>query len=252
MSQLIRAILVRISSIRSRADSCPAAGYARSRDCARGATAAEATPARGSREARGPFNRTARDTSRDRQRRRDAEAARRVAEGPPHKGEETWVDVATARGRRPRSPSRAAKGRGKTKDKDRDATPTMGGTIDPATDGDDTVDRSKGTGAAKGNAKGRGKGGWTPMLDRLGRIDVSYRGCPRQYLPPGARPGENLRHGDLTIRSEDAIREVLPLSDEDALEIASRMSCVRIPERGFINYRYGIQGRGSAMIFSVV
>ena len=30
------------------------AGYARSRDCARGATATEATPARGSREARGP------------------------------------------------------------------------------------------------------------------------------------------------------------------------------------------------------
>ena len=30
----------------------------------------------------GPFNREARDTSRDRQRRRDAEAARRVAEGP--------------------------------------------------------------------------------------------------------------------------------------------------------------------------
>ena len=40
------------------------------------------------------------------QRRSDAEAARRVAEG-------TWVDVATARGRR--------KARGKTKDKDRDA-----------------------------------------------------------------------------------------------------------------------------------
>ena len=37
---------------------------------------------------------------------------------------------------------------------------------------------------------------------------------------------------------------MLPPSDEDALEIASRMSYVRIPERGFINYRYGIQGRG--------
>ena len=59
---------------------------------------------------RGPFRRTARDTSRDRQRRQDAEAARRVAEGPPDRGEETWVDVATARGRQPRSPSRAAKG----------------------------------------------------------------------------------------------------------------------------------------------
>ena len=38
----------------------------------------------------------------------------------------------------------------------RDAT--MGGTIDPATDDDDTVDRSKGAGAAKGAAKERGKG----------------------------------------------------------------------------------------------
>ena len=90
----------------------------------------------------GPFYREARETSRDRQRRRDAEAARRVAEGPPDRGEETWVDVATARGRRPRSPSRAAKHRGKTKDKDRDATPTMGGTIDPASDEDDTVGRN--------------------------------------------------------------------------------------------------------------
>ena len=102
------------------------------------------------REARGPFNREARDTSRDRQRRSDAEAARRVAEG-------CWVDVATARGRRPRSPTRTAKGRGKTKDRDSDATPTMAGTIDPASDDGDTVDRSKG--AAKGAAKGRGKGG---------------------------------------------------------------------------------------------
>ena len=81
----------------------------------------------------GPFRRTARDTSRDRQRRQDAEAARRVAEGTTDRGEETWVDV----------------------------------------------DRSKGTGAAKRNAKGRGKGGWTPMLDRLGRVDVSYPGLPK-------------------------------------------------------------------------
>ena len=57
----------------------------------------------------GPFRRTARDTSRDRQRRQDAEAAIRVAEGPPDRGEETWVDVATARGRQPRSPSRRGK-----------------------------------------------------------------------------------------------------------------------------------------------
>ena len=73
------------------------------------------------RRLQGPFARPARDTS---QKRRDAEAARRVAEGRPDRGEETWVDVATARGRRPRLPSRAAKGRGKTKDKDRDATST--------------------------------------------------------------------------------------------------------------------------------
>ena len=117
--------------------SCPRAGYARGRDCARRAT----------------------------QRRRDAEAARRVVEGLPDRGDETWVDVATARGRRPRSPSRAAKGRGKTKD----ATPTMGGTIDPVSDYDDTIDTSK------------------EVLDRLGRVDVSYRGCPQQYLPEAGR-----------------------------------------------------------------
>ena len=67
-------------------------------------------------------------------------------------------------------------------------------------------------------------------------------------LATGAAQGSTcqqaLRRGDLSIRSEEAIREVLPPSDEDALEIASRMSYVRIPERGFINYRYGIQGRG--------
>ena len=74
----------------------------------------------------GPFNREARESSRDRQRRSDAEAARRVAAGTASMGEESWVDVATARGRRPRSPSRAARGRGKTKDKDRDAPTPWG------------------------------------------------------------------------------------------------------------------------------
>ena len=108
----------------------------------------------------GPFPRPARDTL---QKRRDAEAAGRVAEDRPERGEETWVEVATARGRRPRSPSRAAKGRGKAKDKDRDATllaTTMIPTIGPG---------------AKGSGKGKGyKGGWRPLLDRLGRVDVSY------------------------------------------------------------------------------
>ena len=37
---------------------------------------------------------------------------------------------------------------------------------------------------------------------------------------------------------------MLPPADEEALEMASRMRLVRIPERGFINYRPGIQGRG--------
>ena len=75
------------------------------------------------------------------------------------------MDVATARGRRPRSPSREAKGRGKTKDKDRDATPTMGGTIDPASDDDDTYDRTN-----KGPGKGKGyKGSWKPLLARSAR-----------------------------------------------------------------------------------
>ena len=188
----------------------------------------------------GPFARPARDTS---QKRRDAEAARRVAEDRPERGEETWVEVATARGRRPRSPSRAAKGRGKTKDKDRDATPTMGGTRDPVSDDDDTYDRTKGSGA-KGPGKGKGyKGGWKPLLDRLGRVDVSYRGCPREFLSEGARPGENLRQGDINVRQEDIIRQVLPASEEDALAMASEMSYVQIPERGFINHRYGIQGQ---------
>ena len=62
------------------------------------------------------------------------------------------MDVATARGRRPRSPSRAAKGRGKTKDKDRDATPIMGGTIDPVSDDDDTIDRPTLKGLVKARA----------------------------------------------------------------------------------------------------
>ena len=75
----------------------------------------------------------------------------------------------------------------------------MGGTIDPATDDDDTVDRSKKTGAVKGNAKGRGKGGCTPMLDRLGRIDVSYRGCPRRESP-------TWRSYDKEPRSATAVR----------------------------------------------
>ena len=159
----------------------------------------------------GPCARPARDTS---QRRRDAEAARRVAEDIPERGEETWVEV-TAGGRRPRSPSRAAKNRGKTKDKDRDATPTMGGTIDPVSDDDDTYHRTK-TSGAKGPGKGKGyKGGWRPMLDWLGRLDVSYRGCLREFLPEGARPGENLRRGDINVRQEDVICQVLPVSEKN-------------------------------------
>ena len=75
-------------------------------------------------------------------------------------------------------------------------------------------------------------------------MDVSYRGCPQQYLPKGARPGENLRRGDISVRHDDVIRQVLPASEKDALAMASEMSYIRIPERGFINHRYGIQGRG--------
>ena len=119
----------------------------------------------------GPFNKGARQSSQDRQKRSDAEAARRVAAGTAATGaEESWVNVATARGRRdrPRSPSRPAKGRGKTKDKDRDVSPTIGGLLDPVSDDDDTVDRLQG--AAKGATKGRGKGGWAPSVDRLGRL----------------------------------------------------------------------------------
>ena len=132
------------------------------------------------------------------------------------------------------------KGHGKTKHKDRDVSPTMGGTLDTSDD-DATVDRSKGP--AKGTAKSRGKGGWTPAIDRhAGEMLAS--GCPLVHLPLGARPGENLRRGDISVRHNDTVREVLPQGDEEALEHASRMQLVRIPDTGFIRYRYGIQGRG--------
>ena len=42
------------------------------------------------------------------------------------------------------------------------------------------------------------------------------------------------------VISDDVIRQVLPASEEDALAMASEMSYIRIPERGFINHRYGI------------
>ena len=75
---------------------------------------------------------------------------------------------------------------------------------------------------------------------------MSYRGCPLQFLPPGARPGENLRRGDISIGHEDVIQEVLPPADEEALEMASRMRYVRIPERGSSTpapaYRAGVGG----------
>ena len=48
----------------------------------------------------------------------------------------------------------------------------------------------------------------------------------------------------MSIRHEDVVREVLPSGDEEALEFASRMRLVRIPDMGFINHRPGIQGRG--------
>ena len=83
-------------------------------------------------------------------------------------------------------------------------------------------------------AKGGAKGGWKPSIDRDWRLDVSYRGCPLQFLPPGARPGENLRRGDFNIRHDDAIRETLPPGEAAGLEAASRLRLVRIPDTGFI------------------
>ena len=61
----------------------------------------------------GPIARPARDTS---------QTLGQLGEWPRTGPREAKRRGATARGRRPRSPSRAAKGRGKTKDKDRDAT----------------------------------------------------------------------------------------------------------------------------------
>ena len=43
------------------------------------------------------------------------------------------------------------------------------------------------------------------------------------------------------------MREVLPSGDEEALETASTLRLVRIPDKGFINFRPGIQGRGDGM-----
>ena len=37
------------------------------------------------------------------------------------------------------------------------------------------------------------------------RLNMSYRGCPLVHLPPGARPGENLRRGDISIRHNDTV-----------------------------------------------
>ena len=138
-----------------------------------------------------------------------------MAEGLPDRGEETWVDVAHSRGRRPRSPGRPAKG--KTKDKDRDATPTMGGTIHPVSDDDDTIDRSK----------------W-PTL----------KGLERARATRAAGGPSRCERTSAAVLSMLGIRQVLPASEEDALAMASEMSYIRIPERGFINHRYGIQGRG--------
>ena len=41
-------------------------------------------------------------------------------------------------------PSRSGKGRGKGKDKDRDASPSFGGTLDPWSNDDGIMDRTKG------------------------------------------------------------------------------------------------------------
>ena len=81
----------------------------------------------------------------------------------------------------------------------------MGGTIDPVSDDDDTYDRTKGSGA-KGPGKGKGyKGGWKPQLDRLGRVDVSYRAargssCPR-VLGQARTPAEAISTLDRRISS---------------------------------------------------
>ena len=79
------------------------------------------------------------------------------------------------------------------------------------------------------------------------RVDMSYRNCPPLFLPPGVRPGENLRRGDMSIRHHERIQETLPPSDEEALEsleYASRMTLVRIPDTRFIRYRPSAQGLG--------
>ena len=46
-------------------------------------------------------------------------------------------------------------------------------------------------------------------IARQARLDMSYHGRPLVYLPPGARPGENLRRGDISIRHNDTVHETL-------------------------------------------
>ena len=59
----------------------------------------------------------------------------------------------------------------------------------------------------------------------------------------GARPGENLRRGDISIR-DDTVRDVLPSGDEEALD---QEWLVRIPDTS------RAEGDGmAAMIFSGV
>ena len=164
------------------------------------------------------------EISDERARRSDAETARKIASGTAATGTgETWADIASARAHRERyrSPSRLAKGRGEGKEKDRDASPTMIKMLDPVSDDDATVDRTK------GRAKGGAQGGWSSHVDRDGKLDMSYRGCPLQHLPPGAMPGEYLRRGDLNIRHDDVIIETLPPGEAAGIEAARSESSIQ-------------------------
>ena len=51
---------------------------------------------------------------------------------------------------------------------------------------------------------------------------MSYQSCPLLYLRPGARPGENLRRGDLSIRHHDMIRDTPPRDEDGPLVYANR------------------------------
>ena len=71
-------------------------------------------------------------------------------------------------------------------------------------------------------------------------MDVRYSSC-RRVLGCERTSDEATPTSAMMIRYA---RETLPPGEAAGLELASRMTLVRILDRGFISYRRGIQGRG--------